>query len=80
MLVTKRTVSDRSGTCGEGITVSLEEVGVFEQRLQGSEGISQEATRETNVLEMGCQRPKFGKMPSDFLDQLKLKWLAKSKL
>lgn len=33
MLGTKRTVSDRPGTCGEGITVSLKEVGVFEQKL-----------------------------------------------
>lgn len=33
---------DRSGTFGGGFAVSSSEVGVFEQRLEGGEGINQE--------------------------------------
>lgn len=46
---------------------------MFEQRPQGGEQIGQEATWERDVLEMRYKRLKFGKVPSDFQDQLMLK-------
>lgn len=55
---------------GEGIT--CRRGSVFEKRLEGDEGISQEALWDRGILEMGCKGPKFGDMLGDFQDNLEL--------